>query len=160
MDGWIDIFFYTSTLKVLNTWQLLQLPLPSLTTSLNHTCFFKKTKKIQAYIQLLNRADFTLLWDFWSSWTFILWVVHQLSLYDPLDGFNTSQRQRNESETRTHTQKKITQQLKIRMRMLRWKVRVEENNGKWKTDRRWSKRSGKSSIAQKNFFKVRILLKW
>lgn len=47
---------------------------------------------VQTYFQLLDRTYFALLVVLLTNWTFILWVVHQLSLHDPLSRFNTSQR--------------------------------------------------------------------
>lgn len=49
----------------------------------------------ETYFQLLNRTYFALLVVLLSNWSFILWVVHQLSLHNPLSSVTTSQQWRD-----------------------------------------------------------------
>lgn len=50
---------------------------------------------LETYFQLLNRTYFALLRVLLSNRSFILWVVHQLSLHNPLSRFNTSEQCRD-----------------------------------------------------------------
>lgn len=54
---------------------------------LEHICVTVET--YFQYFQLLNRTYFALLVVLLSNWAFILWVVHQFCLHDPLNSFNT-----------------------------------------------------------------------
>ncbi len=55
---------------------------------------------VKTYFQLLNRTYFALLVVVVSNWAFILWVVHQLSLHNPLSRFNTSEQRRDGGKKR------------------------------------------------------------